>query len=105
MDLSYSPRYEAFRREVRGFLEENRDRASSAAIVLRIGERNQKAIDWQRILIENATISPTVPLTGALSTIRCGEGRGAFSVTDPREPSQRDAIRTRTKERTPSTTR
>ena len=61
MDLSYSPRYEAFRREVRGFLEENRDRASSAAIVLRIGERNQKAIDWQRILIENGYAARTIP--------------------------------------------
>jgi alkylation response protein AidB-like acyl-CoA dehydrogenase len=61
MDLNYSPKYEAFRREVRDFLEENRDRASSAAVVLRVGDRNQKAIDWQRMLIENGYAARTIP--------------------------------------------
>jgi alkylation response protein AidB-like acyl-CoA dehydrogenase len=61
MDLSYSPKYEAFRQEVRDFLEKNRDRASSVRVVLQAGEKDQKMLDWQRILIENGYASRTIP--------------------------------------------
>ena len=53
MDLSYSPKYEAFRREARDFLEKNRDRASSGSIAMRLGEKDPKTLEWQRILIEH----------------------------------------------------
>jgi alkylation response protein AidB-like acyl-CoA dehydrogenase len=61
MDLSYSPKYEAFRHEVRDFLEKNRDRASSGSLVLRVGEKNAKAIEWQKILIEHGYAARTIP--------------------------------------------
>jgi alkylation response protein AidB-like acyl-CoA dehydrogenase len=61
MDLSYSPKYEAFRREVRDFLEKNRDRASSDSIVLRVGQKSPKTLEWQRILIENGYAARTIP--------------------------------------------
>ena len=45
MDLSYSPKYEAFRREVRDFLQKNRDRASSGSIAMRLGEKDPQTLD------------------------------------------------------------
>jgi alkylation response protein AidB-like acyl-CoA dehydrogenase len=61
MDLSYSPKYEAFRREVRDFLEKNRDRASSDSIALRVGQKSPKTLEWQRILIDNGYAARTIP--------------------------------------------
>jgi alkylation response protein AidB-like acyl-CoA dehydrogenase len=61
MDLSYSPEHEAFRREVQDFLEKNRDRSSSAGLVLRAGAKNPKTLEWQRILIENGYAARTIP--------------------------------------------
>jgi alkylation response protein AidB-like acyl-CoA dehydrogenase len=61
MDLSYSPKHEAFRREVRDFLEKNRDCAPSSSIALRIGQKGPKTLEWQRILIENGYAARTIP--------------------------------------------
>jgi len=61
MDLSYSPEYEAFRREVRDFLERNRDRAPSSNIALRMGEKDRKTLEWQRILIEHGYAARIIP--------------------------------------------
>jgi alkylation response protein AidB-like acyl-CoA dehydrogenase len=61
MDLSYSPKYEAFRLLVRDFVEKNADHATSVRIVLQAGEKNPKTLEWQRILIENGYASRTIP--------------------------------------------
>jgi alkylation response protein AidB-like acyl-CoA dehydrogenase len=61
MDLSYSPSYEAFRREVSDFVESHRDRASSGSIAMRLGERDPKTLEWQRILIEHGYAARTIP--------------------------------------------
>ena len=61
MDLSYSPKYEAFRREVRDFLEKNRECASSGSIAMRLGEKDPKTLEWQRILIEHGYAARVIP--------------------------------------------
>jgi alkylation response protein AidB-like acyl-CoA dehydrogenase len=61
MDLSYSPKYEAFRGEVGDFLEKNRDRASSSSLMLKAGQKNPKTLEWQKILIENGYAARTIP--------------------------------------------
>ncbi len=61
MDLSYSPKYEAFRREVRDFLGKSRDHAFSSSLVLKAGQKDPKALEWQRILIENGYAARTIP--------------------------------------------
>ena len=52
MDLSYSPEYEAFRAEVRGFLEANRSRAPG---------HGGDGLTWQKLLIENGYAARTIP--------------------------------------------
>jgi len=52
MDLAYGPRYEAFRDEVRGFLERHRDRWPTGA-----GPPRTAVLAWQKLLIERG--SPT----------------------------------------------
>jgi alkylation response protein AidB-like acyl-CoA dehydrogenase len=60
MDLSYGPAYEAFRAELRRFLEEHRGEAPR----LGFGEgllTDTKAAPWQRLLIERGYAARTVP--------------------------------------------
>jgi alkylation response protein AidB-like acyl-CoA dehydrogenase len=61
MDLSYGPEYETFRRELRAFLEVNRDQAPA----MRGGEltslRDPKIIAWQKLLIEHGYAARTIP--------------------------------------------
>jgi len=61
MNLSYSPKYEAFREEVRDFLEKHRDRASATGIAMRLGEKDPKTLEWQRILIEHGYAARVIP--------------------------------------------
>lgn len=56
MDLSYGPRYEAFREEVRGFLAQYGDEAPRGE-----GLRSEKALAWQRRLIEHGYAARTIP--------------------------------------------
>jgi alkylation response protein AidB-like acyl-CoA dehydrogenase len=56
MDLSYGPRYEAFRQEVRAFLEAHKEQAPRGA-----GLRSEKSLAWQKLLIENGYAARTIP--------------------------------------------
>jgi alkylation response protein AidB-like acyl-CoA dehydrogenase len=56
MDLSYGPRYEAFRAEVRTFLRERGGEAPRGA-----GLRSEQALAWQRRLIEHGYAARTIP--------------------------------------------
>ncbi|MBL6718583.1 MAG: acyl-CoA dehydrogenase family protein [Pseudomonadales bacterium] len=56
MDLSYGPRYEAFREEVRGFLAQYGHEAPRGE-----GLRSEKALAWQRRLIEHGYAARTIP--------------------------------------------
>jgi alkylation response protein AidB-like acyl-CoA dehydrogenase len=61
MDLRYGPEYEAFRRDLRAFLEANRDKAPAA----RGGEvtslKDPKIQSWQKLLIERGYAARTIP--------------------------------------------
>ncbi len=61
MDLGYGPEYEAFRQELRAFLESQRDRAPA----LRGGEvtslKDPKIVSWQKLLIEKGYAARTIP--------------------------------------------
>jgi alkylation response protein AidB-like acyl-CoA dehydrogenase len=58
MDLRMGPEYDAFRSQVREFLQRHRDRAPSASI----GGRDQRELrQWQGILIEAGYAARTVP--------------------------------------------
>ena len=56
MDLSYGPEYEAFREEVRSFLERHADDAPRGE-----GLRSEKTLAWQRLLIEHGYAARTIP--------------------------------------------
>ncbi len=56
MDLSYGPRYEAFRGEVRAFLENHRDEFPSPFA----GDRDQQ-LRWQSLLIQHGYAARTIP--------------------------------------------
>jgi alkylation response protein AidB-like acyl-CoA dehydrogenase len=58
MDLKLTPEMAAFREEVRGFLEANRDRYAPGA-----GEERPReaALAWQALLIENGYAARTIP--------------------------------------------
>ena len=61
MDLSFGPEYETFRRDLRVFLEANRDKAPA----MRGGEitslKDPKITAWQKILIEHGYAARTIP--------------------------------------------
>jgi alkylation response protein AidB-like acyl-CoA dehydrogenase len=60
MDLSYGEEYEAFRREVRGFLEKHRDRAPAG--LLGVDTRpDEKSHEWTLLLIEHGYAARTIP--------------------------------------------
>ena len=52
MDLSYSAEYEAFRAEVRGFLETHRSQAPG---------HGGNGLTWQKLLIEKGYAARTIP--------------------------------------------
>ena len=56
MDLNYGPRYEAFRAELRAFIEAHRSLAPRAG-----GPRDQQAKAWQRLLIDHGYAARTIP--------------------------------------------
>ena len=57
MDLSFGPRYETFRQEVRDFLAANSAKAPGPGE----GERSQTARDWQALLLEHGYTARTIP--------------------------------------------
>jgi alkylation response protein AidB-like acyl-CoA dehydrogenase len=56
MDLSLGSEYADFRKEVRAFIEQNKDKQPKTA-----GPRNEDALAWQKLLIENGYHSRTIP--------------------------------------------
>lgn len=61
MDLSYGPAAEEFRRELRGFLEANQERAPRGGQILATGTRAPEILAWQRLLIERGYAARTIP--------------------------------------------
>ncbi|MEO1100269.1 MAG: acyl-CoA dehydrogenase family protein [Pseudomonadota bacterium] len=58
MDLALSSEYEAFRKEVAGILEANRDKAPTSEDR---GMKNERRLEWQKLLIENGLAARTIP--------------------------------------------
>ena len=58
MDLSYSPQYEAFRAEVRSFLDKNKSKAPVSRGMMSAGSGT---LAWQQLLIENGYAARTIP--------------------------------------------
>ncbi len=56
MDLSFGPEYEAFRDEVRGFLDQHGDKAPRSAAL-----KSPELLDWQKLLIEHGYTARTIP--------------------------------------------
>jgi len=56
MDLSYGPEYEAFRQEVRDFIDTHKDQAPRGA-----GLRDPATREWQKLLIEHGYAARTIP--------------------------------------------
>ncbi len=56
MDLSYGPEYDAFRREVRDFIEKYRAQAPRGE-----GLRSERVRNWQKLLIERGYAARAVP--------------------------------------------
>jgi alkylation response protein AidB-like acyl-CoA dehydrogenase len=56
MDLSYGPEYEAFREEVRTFIETHRDQAPQSPRL-----KAPETLAWQKLLIENGYTARTIP--------------------------------------------
>ena len=56
MDLSYGTEHEAFRAEVRDFIQAHRHRAPKGD-----GLRSPQVLDWQRLLIEHGYAARTIP--------------------------------------------
>jgi alkylation response protein AidB-like acyl-CoA dehydrogenase len=55
MDLAYAPEYEAFRQDVRRFLDQNRERFPGPAA------KRPDLLAWQALLIENGYAARTIP--------------------------------------------
>ena len=56
MDLSFGPRYEDFRSEVRQFIEENKSKSPQSST-----SSSMQTRDWQALLIENGYAARTIP--------------------------------------------
>ena len=59
MELEYGPQYEAFRREVRSFLESHREQAPKSTGLG--GRPTPDVIAWQRLLMERGYTARTIP--------------------------------------------
>ena len=57
MDLSYGPEYDAFRQQVRDFIERYRGQAPRGE-----GLRSERVRNWQKLLIEHGYTARTVPV-------------------------------------------
>ena len=60
MDLEYGEAYEAFRADVRRFLETHRDKGPSGMLGLG-GKPNHSLLEWQRLLIHRGYAARTIP--------------------------------------------
>src|SRR5262245_29598065 len=60
MDLEYGPEYEAFRREVRGFLDASRDKAPLRFSGM-AGRPTPDVLAWQKLLLERGYTARTIP--------------------------------------------
>lgn len=61
MDLRMSPRHEAFRAEVRCFLEQHRGQALASLLGVEAGGARAGALAWQSLLIERGYAARTIP--------------------------------------------
>jgi alkylation response protein AidB-like acyl-CoA dehydrogenase len=61
MDLELGPRYEAFRSEVRAFLEAHRGEAPRAGIALGGSTQDAKVRSWQELLVRHGYAARTIP--------------------------------------------
>jgi alkylation response protein AidB-like acyl-CoA dehydrogenase len=61
MDLDYGPEYEAFRAEVRAFLDAHAANAPRAGIGYAGGASRESTLAWQRKLIEHGYAARTIP--------------------------------------------
>jgi alkylation response protein AidB-like acyl-CoA dehydrogenase len=61
MDLTYGPEYEAFRAEVRAFLEAHREDAPRGGIGRGALGTRERMLTWQRTLIEHGYAARTIP--------------------------------------------
>jgi alkylation response protein AidB-like acyl-CoA dehydrogenase len=61
MDLTSSPRHEAFRAQVRAFLEEHRAQAPASGLGVAGGDARESVLAWQRLLIEHGYAARTIP--------------------------------------------
>ena len=61
MDLAFSPRHEAFRAEVRAFLEAHRSEAPSGGLGVEAGTARERVLAWQRLLIAHGYAARTIP--------------------------------------------
>ncbi len=59
MDLDYGPQYDAFRAEIRVFIDAHRHLAPPSAI--RFSRPSAEAIRWQKLLIEHGYTARTIP--------------------------------------------
>jgi alkylation response protein AidB-like acyl-CoA dehydrogenase len=60
MDLEYGPKYEAFRREVREFLEAHRSQAPDRLLAVG-GRPTPEVLAWQKLLLERGYTARTIP--------------------------------------------
>jgi alkylation response protein AidB-like acyl-CoA dehydrogenase len=60
VELEFGARYEAFRREVRAFLEEHRERAPGSQLRGALPGR-QDLLEWQKLLIDHGYAARTIP--------------------------------------------
>jgi alkylation response protein AidB-like acyl-CoA dehydrogenase len=61
MDLAFGPRHQAFRDEVRRFLEEHRAQAPRGALAPGGRTGDEQVLRWQRLLVERGYAARTIP--------------------------------------------
>ncbi len=61
MDLTMSAGHEAFRAEVRAFLEQNRGKALASLLGVESGGAREGVLAWQKLLIERGYAARTIP--------------------------------------------
>ena len=61
MDLRYGPEHEAFRRELRAWLAEHRERAPKGGLGVPAGKAGEALRAWQALLIERGYAARTIP--------------------------------------------
>jgi alkylation response protein AidB-like acyl-CoA dehydrogenase len=61
VDLSFSAEYEAFRQQVRDFIEKHREQAPNPALGVVAGTRDDRINDWQKLLIEHGYAARNIP--------------------------------------------